>query len=86
MLKEGEILVTSSIIGLGAVRQARSHCKACIQLGIDLNLVQTIVQVARELALWNGSPLTGEIDVPLLAIEVEQNLAKEPSQIEGPRS
>lgn len=76
-LQEAELVVASSIIGLGAVRQARSHCKGSIQLGNSVDVMEAIVQTAYELAKWNKTPLLGSLDVPALAAEVRANLANE---------
>jgi hypothetical protein len=76
-LPEVELVVASSIIGLGAVRQARSHCKGSIQLGNSVEVMEAIVQTAYELGKWNRTPLPGSLDVPALAAEVRANLANE---------
>jgi hypothetical protein len=75
-LIEAEIVVVSSIIGLGASQQARSHGKAALQLGVSKEVVKTIDDVAQEIADWNGTPLPEKLDVQQLAREVEAELAK----------
>ncbi|KIY00307.1 uncharacterized protein Z520_03992 [Fonsecaea multimorphosa CBS 102226] len=75
-LKECEIVVTSAIIALGALRQARSHGKASMQLGIAPALLETIDTIAHEVAQWNQNPLSEKLDVPQLVKELDAELAE----------
>jgi hypothetical protein len=75
-LKEVEILVEAAIIGLGASRQARSHCKASLQLGNSHKVLMVIDEVAQNMAEWNGTPLPERLDIAQLAKELEVELAK----------
>lgn len=75
-LKDVEIFVASAIIGLGASRQARSHCKAALQLGNSPDAMAAIDAVAQEIAVWNGTPLPERLDLHQLVKEVNGELAK----------
>lgn len=75
-LKEREVIIASSIIASGAARQARSHCKAALQLGNPPKLLQVLDDVAQELAHWNGTRLPEKLNVPQLAAELRAELEK----------
>ena len=60
-LKEAELVVASSIIALGATRQASSHCKGALQLGNSVETLTAIVDVASDIAEWNRKPLGGVV-------------------------
>ncbi|KAL2853499.1 hypothetical protein BJX68DRAFT_264967 [Aspergillus pseudodeflectus] len=74
-LKDAEMLVAASIMGLGATRQARSHVKCALSVGNSLELVTATVEVAQAVGAWNGRALLGGVDVGELAGELEKNLA-----------
>lgn len=74
-LQERELVVVGAIIALGASRQARSHCKAALQLGNSSEILQTIDDVAQSLATWNGRPLPERLAVPQLLEELQQELS-----------
>jgi hypothetical protein len=74
-LKDAEMLVAASIMGLGATRQARSHVKCALSVGNSLELVTATVEVAQAVGAWNGRTLLGGVDVGELAGELEKNLA-----------
>ncbi|KAL4891196.1 hypothetical protein BDV59DRAFT_203646 [Aspergillus ambiguus] len=76
-LKEKELVLASSIFAQGAIRQSQSHCKAAIQLGNRVDLVDGLYNISAEIALWNKSPLPGMINVTQLGEEVKHNLANE---------
>ncbi|KAJ5783022.1 hypothetical protein N7457_004796 [Penicillium paradoxum] len=76
-LKEKELVLASGIFAQGAIRQSQSHCKASIQLGNTIEVVQGLFEASVEVALWNNSRLPGMIDVPQLAEDVKRNLAAE---------
>lgn len=71
-----EITIAGAIAALGATRQARSHFKGSMGLGISVAAVEAVVQAAELTAAWNGSKLPGAIDVAALAEEVQANLKK----------
>ncbi|KAL2846459.1 hypothetical protein BJY01DRAFT_247243 [Aspergillus pseudoustus] len=73
-LKDAEILVAASVMGLGAARQARSHVKCALSVGNSLELVTATVEVVKAVAAWNGRAIA-EINVGELADELERNLA-----------
>ncbi|KAH7133898.1 hypothetical protein EDB81DRAFT_950122 [Dactylonectria macrodidyma] len=72
-----EIIIMGGIAASGAVRQARSHCKAAIGLRVSVEAVQTVVEVAEQVVAWNGKGLRGVLNVLELAEEIRDNLAKE---------
>ncbi|KAK7701848.1 hypothetical protein SLS64_009982 [Diaporthe eres] len=69
-----EITVAGAIAALGATRQARSHLKGSMGLGISVTAVEAVLRAAESTAAWNGSKLPGDIDVAALAEEVKANL------------
>lgn len=71
-----EITVAGAIAALGATRQARSHFKGSMGLGISVRAVEAVLRAAESTAAWNGSKLPGAIDVAALAEEVKANLKK----------
>lgn len=75
-LQHTELILTGSMVAKGATRQARSHIKASLGVGNSIAVVQGIVEVASEVAKWNGVKLPGEHDIPALAEEVRANLEK----------
>lgn len=75
-LKEREVIIASSIIASGASRQARSHCKAALQLGNPPELLQVIDDIAQELACWNGTQLPEKLNIPQLATELNAELER----------
>lgn len=76
-LAEKELVIASGILGQGAVRQSQSHCKASLQLGNSVEVVQGLVDASAEIGIWNNSPFPRKLDVPQLAEEVKLNLAAE---------
>jgi hypothetical protein len=74
--QESHLLVASAIIALGAARQARSHIKATIGLGNDVQVVKSVVNIVGKLAQWADS----SIDLPNVdacAEELHENLRKQ---------
>ncbi|KAM6529322.1 hypothetical protein FALCPG4_007461 [Fusarium falciforme] len=71
-----ELIVASAIAGVGATRQARSHLKASIGLGISLKAIESVVVAVDEISAWNGARLLGNINVADLAKEAKANLEK----------
>ncbi|KAG6367685.1 hypothetical protein INS49_001880 [Diaporthe citri] len=71
-----EITVAGAIAALGATRQARSHLKGSMGLGISVTAVEAVLRAAESTAAWNGGKLPGAIDVAALAEEVKANLKK----------
>ena len=71
-----EIIVAGAIAAMGATRQARSHFKGSMGLGVSRAAVESVWEVAQEVADWNGAKLPGGIDVASLAEEVKANLAE----------
>lgn len=69
-----EITVAGAIAALGATRQARSHFKGSMGLGISVAAVHAVLQAADRTAEWNNHKLPGAIDVAALADEVKANL------------
>ncbi|KAL3457182.1 hypothetical protein BJX64DRAFT_293354 [Aspergillus heterothallicus] len=74
-LRDAEILVAASVMGLGATRQARSHVKCALSVGNLVDLVRATVEVAREVAAWNGRLILAGVNVDELAQELERSLA-----------
>ncbi|KAH9205680.1 hypothetical protein DL95DRAFT_317114 [Leptodontidium sp. 2 PMI_412] len=74
--QERELVVVSAIIALGASRQARSHCKAAIQLGNAPKVLETLDEIAQNVARWNGRALPDRLNVPQLVVELNAELAK----------
>ena len=68
--------MVSAIIGLGATRQARSHAKAAMQLGISSEILTAIDAVAQDIAQWNGTPLPEVLDIAQLTLELSRELEK----------
>lgn len=75
-LQHTELILTGSMVAKGATRQARSHIKASLGVGNSIAVVQGIVEVAGEVAKWNGVKLPGEHHIPALAEEMRTNLEK----------
>ncbi|KAH7020546.1 hypothetical protein EDB80DRAFT_882584 [Ilyonectria destructans] len=75
-LKLSEIIIAGTICAMGATRQAKSHFKGSIGLGISAAAVERVSKVAEQVAAWNGVKLPGEIDVSALAEEVRINLER----------
>lgn len=71
-----EIIIAGAITALGATRQARSHLKGSMGLGISVTAVEAVLRAAESTAAWNGSKLPGAIDVAALVEEVQANLKK----------
>lgn len=71
-----EITIAGAIAALGATRQARSHFKGSMALGISVEAVKSVLQAAESTAAWNGCKLPGAIDVAGLAEEVQANLKR----------
>lgn len=76
-LKDTELLVAASIAASGATRQARSHVKCSLTVGNSLETVGAMIEIVEAIASWNQKSLPGQVDVPQLAKELEQNLAQE---------
>ncbi|EXJ68787.1 uncharacterized protein A1O5_07718 [Cladophialophora psammophila CBS 110553] len=70
-LKEAELVVAAAIIALGATRQARSHCKAAIQLGNSFHNLDAILGIGKEMSHWSGHRLPQKVDLPKLVNELE---------------
>lgn len=75
-LKEAETIVVSAIIGLGATRQARSHTKAAMQLGVSVDVLAAIDAVAQEIARWNKSPVPEALNMAQLKVELSRELER----------
>lgn len=75
-LPEVETVVVSAIIGLGATRQARSHTKAAMQLGISVDILTTIDAIAQDVGCWNKTPLPETLDMAQLRLELSRELEK----------
>ncbi|KAK2770058.1 hypothetical protein CKAH01_04401 [Colletotrichum kahawae] len=71
-----EITIAGAIAALGATRQAKSHLKGSMGLGISVAAIEAVLYAAEQVAKWNGCKLPGKIDVTVLAKEVETNLGK----------
>jgi hypothetical protein len=71
-LTQSQMIVAAAIISMGALRQARSHCKAALGLGNSVLVVKEVVRVAFDLAAWNHMAMPGYIDVDALAAEVKR--------------
>jgi len=78
-----EIIVAGAIAAMGATRQARSHFKGSMDLGISQAAVDAVWGVAQQVAAWNTTKLPGDINVAALAEEVKANLAQ---IMDGPSS
>lgn len=75
-LKLSEIILAGTICAMGATRQAKSHLKGSIGLGISVAAAEKVSKVAEQVAAWNGAKLPGKIDVLALAEEVRINLER----------
>ncbi|KAK1840008.1 hypothetical protein CCHR01_17368 [Colletotrichum chrysophilum] len=69
-----EITIAGAIAALGATRQAKSHLKGSMGLGISVAVIEAVLYAAEQVAKWNDTKLPGKIDVTVLAKEVEANL------------
>jgi hypothetical protein len=76
-LAHSELILAGSMVAKGATRQATNHLKASISVGNSVGAVRGLVEVAEEVAKWNGSTLPGKYDVLGLAEEVQKNLKNE---------
>ncbi|CZR55557.1 uncharacterized protein PAC_05445 [Phialocephala subalpina] len=76
-LRQTELIIAGAILAMGATRQARSHCKASMQVGNSEKVVAALVEAARRIACWNMQELSEDIVVSNLAQELKDNLAKE---------
>ncbi|KAL5041107.1 hypothetical protein BDW71DRAFT_201640 [Aspergillus fruticulosus] len=74
-LRETEMIVLASIAAIGATRQTRSHIKCAISIGNSVPAVVALVDTVRAIGMWNGRPISNDLDVPQLAEELRQNLA-----------
>jgi hypothetical protein len=83
-MRQTELIIAASIIAMGATRQSRSHCKASMQLGNSEEVVSALIDTARQIADWNGHPLSDDIIVASLAEELNFNLANEETENERP--
>ncbi|CAI0642327.1 unnamed protein product [Colletotrichum noveboracense] len=69
-----EITIAGAVAALGATRQAKSHFKGSMGLGISVASIEAVLYAAEQVAKWNGAQLPGKIDATGLAMEVETNL------------
>lgn len=69
-----EIIVASAIAGIGATRQANSHFKGSLGLGISPEALEAVLSVVEQVAAWNKTVLPGRIDIAELVQEVKANL------------
>jgi hypothetical protein len=83
-MRQTELIIAASITAMGATRQSRSHCKASLQLGNSEEVVSALVDTARQIADWNGQPLSDDIIVASLAEELKTNLANVDTENNGP--
>ena len=77
-LAEAELIVTAALIGLGATRQARSHIKACIALGVPEADVEAVIETSKKLKKWQdaaGLSPQASVDVKSLARQAKETLA-----------
>ncbi|KAJ4204156.1 hypothetical protein NW759_014993 [Fusarium solani] len=72
---ECELVVFSSILGQGATRQARIHCKVALKLGNTAEVLQQVVTIAADIANWNNTPLPAIVDVSQCSVELRESLA-----------
>ncbi|KAF9890059.1 hypothetical protein FE257_006739 [Aspergillus nanangensis] len=63
---ESHLIVTATIIALGATRQSKSHIKATLELGNSVGCVKGVVELVRKIADWAGRPIDA-FDVDQLA-------------------
>lgn len=71
-----EVIIAGAIAAMGATRQAKSHLKGSMGLGISLMAMKEVLNVAEQVAAWNGKKLPGEIDLASLAEEARANLER----------
>lgn len=69
-----EITIAGALAALGATRQAKSHFKGSMGLGISVASIEAVSYAAEQVAKWNGAQLPGKIDATGMAMEVETNL------------
>ncbi|KIW90513.1 uncharacterized protein Z519_09160 [Cladophialophora bantiana CBS 173.52] len=75
-LAEVEMILTSSLIALGATRQAGSHIKACIAFGYPVRTLEAVTKVAHTLAQWQGIQVSPSIDIDRLADEAQREMQR----------
>ncbi|KIV78525.1 hypothetical protein PV11_10234 [Exophiala sideris] len=76
-LAESELVLTATLISLGATRQAESHIKACIAFGYTEANVKAVIVTAEQLSDWLGVQLPSTkspIDVSRLAQQARKCL------------
>ncbi len=76
-LAHSETILAGSMAAMGATRQATSHLKASLSVGNSVGAVRGVVEVAEQVAKWNGTTLPGKHDTVTLAEQVQQNLKYE---------
>ncbi|KAH6999159.1 hypothetical protein BKA56DRAFT_608663 [Ilyonectria sp. MPI-CAGE-AT-0026] len=76
LLPLSEVIIAGAIAAMGATRQAKSHFKGSMGLGISLMAMKEVLNVAEQVAAWNGKKLPGEIDLASLAEEARANLER----------
>ncbi|KAL4814831.1 hypothetical protein BDW67DRAFT_186388 [Aspergillus spinulosporus] len=74
--RESELIVASAILGQGATRQARIHCKVALKLGNAIEILKEVVDAAVVVGIWNNSPLPVTVDVEECAEQLKDSLSK----------
>ena len=70
---ETQLLLASAIAASGGTRQAKSHMKGALTLGVSLPAAQAVLRAAHQLNEWNHVEIT-EIDAEELYREISQVL------------
>ncbi|EXJ70437.1 uncharacterized protein A1O5_06505 [Cladophialophora psammophila CBS 110553] len=76
-LVEVEMILTSSLIVLGATRQAGSHIKACVAFRYTVRTLEAVTKVAHALAQWQGIQVPPGIDIDRLADEAQREMQRQ---------
>lgn len=75
-LAEVELILTASLVALGATRQAGSHIKACIGFGYSEADIEKVINTVERFAGWNGSKLQTAIGVTKLAEQARAEIER----------
>lgn len=73
---QGQYIIASGITAMGAVRQAKSHIKGGIDMGVSPAAMKAMVEVATEFLPTEGQVTCnskGKIDIDALTKEVRAN-------------
>jgi tRNA A37 threonylcarbamoyltransferase TsaD len=72
------MILTSSLIAVGATRQAGSHIKACVAFGYPVDSLKAVVEAADKLAQWVGIQFPLSMNIERLAQEARKESSYRP--------